>query len=80
MFLATPGMVPAGRLLLATIAGIGWSAGAAAAINCLVEQKIDALMRRTAAASLPRGQLSASRRLTFAGVLGGGGLWCCTFW
>jgi protoheme IX farnesyltransferase len=74
MFLATPGMVPVSTLL-ATIAGIWLVAGAAAAINCLVEQHIDARMRRTSWRPLPRGELGTQQTLVFAGVLGGAGLW-----
>ena len=74
MFLATPGMVPLGTLLAAT-AGIFLVAGAAAAVNCLVEQKIDAVMKRTQWRPLPQGELSATQTLVFAGVLGGAGLW-----
>src|SRR6267378_5457021 len=48
MFLAVPGMVPPKLLLAATI-GIWLVAGAAAAVNCLVEQRIDAVMTRTRA-------------------------------
>jgi protoheme IX farnesyltransferase len=74
MFLATPGMVPA-QVLLAGTLGIAFVAGAAAAINCLVEQKIDAVMSRTRWRPLPRGELSVAQTLAFAGVLGGAGLW-----
>ncbi|HUQ74602.1 MAG TPA: heme o synthase [Burkholderiales bacterium] len=74
MFLATPGMVP-GQVLLAGTLGIGLVAGAAAAINCLVEQNIDALMQRTRWRPLPRGELTALQTLVFAGGLGGLGLW-----
>jgi protoheme IX farnesyltransferase len=74
MFLATPGMVPKGVLLAATL-GIWLVAGAAAAVNCLVEQKIDGLMSRTSWRPLPQGELSAAQTLAFAGVLGGLGLW-----
>ena len=74
MFLATPGMVPAQVLIAATL-GIAFVAGAAAAINCLVEQKIDAAMRRTRWRPLPRGELTALQTLAFAGALGGLGLW-----
>jgi heme o synthase len=74
MFLATPGMVPAQVLVAATL-GIAFVAGAAAAVNCLVEQKIDAVMRRTRWRPLPRGELSATQTLVFAGALGGLGLW-----
>jgi protoheme IX farnesyltransferase len=74
MLLATPGAVPL-QILLAGTAGIALVAGAAAAINCLVEQKIDSVMKRTSWRPLPRGELSASQTLVFAGVLGGTGLW-----
>jgi heme o synthase len=73
MFLATPGMVPLEALVFGTI-GIALVAGAAAAVNCLVEQKIDALMARTRARPLPMGQLSSAETLAFAGVVGGAGL------
>ena len=74
MFLAAPAMVPP-RLLLAATLGIALVAGSAAAINCLVEQKIDALMQRTRWRPLPRGQLTAAQTLAFAIVLGTLGLW-----
>ena len=74
MFLATPGMVPPQALLAGTL-GIALVAGAAAAVNCLVEQKIDAVMRRTRWRPLPRGELTALQTLVFAGALGGLGLW-----
>jgi heme o synthase len=74
MFLAVPGMVPA-KILIAGTLGIALVAGAAAAVNCLVEQKIDALMRRTRWRPLPRGELTAAQALLFAGALGGLGLW-----
>jgi len=76
MFLAVPAGSPiAFGLLLAATAGIALVAGAAAAINCLVEQKIDAVMARTRARPLPRGELSSSSTLAFAGAVGGAGLW-----
>ena len=74
MFLATPGIVPV-EILLAATAGIALVAGAAAAVNCLVEQKIDAVMSRTRWRPLPQGELSAAQTLVFAGALGGIGLW-----
>ncbi len=73
MFLATPGMVPSALLIAATF-GIGLVAGAAAAINCLVEQKIDAVMARTRGRPLPRGTLTSAQTLWFASVIGGFGL------
>ena len=74
MFLATPGMVPLQALIAGTL-GIALTAGAAAAANCLVEQKIDAVMSRTRWRPLPQGELSAAQTLVFAGALGGVGLW-----
>jgi len=74
MFLATPGVVPL-HVLLAGTAGIAFVAGSAAAMNCLVEHKIDAKMRRTSWRPLPQGELSAAQTLAFAGALGGVGLW-----
>ena len=74
MLLATPGMVPL-QILLAGTAGIALVAGAAAAINCLVEQKIDARMQRTSWRPLPRGELTALETVIFAGAVGGFGLW-----
>ena len=74
MLLATPGMVPL-QLLLAGTAGIALVAGAAAAVNCLVEQKIDARMQRTSWRPLPRGELTALETVVFAGLVGGFGLW-----
>ena len=74
MFLAVPGLPPAVIVFVATI-GIALVAGAAAAINCLVEQKIDAVMQRTRSRPLPRGELTSMQTLVFAGLLGGVGLW-----
>ena len=74
MLLATPGMVPL-PLLLAATAGIALVAGAAAAVNCLVESHIDARMQRTQWRPLPRGELTALQTVVFAGAVGGFGLW-----
>jgi heme o synthase len=74
MFLATPGLPPPGVVFAATL-GIALVAGAAAAINCLVEQRVDALMARTRARPLPRGEITSAQTLAFACVIGGTGLW-----
>ena len=73
MFLASPGPVPMPILVFATL-GIALVAGAAAAINCLVEEHIDARMARTRARPLPLGEVSAFETFFFSGVLGGTGL------
>jgi len=79
MFLATPGMVPP-LILLAGTLGIALVAGAAAAVNCLVEQKIDALMTRTQFRPLPRGQITPLETLVFSGIVGGIGLALLYHW
>jgi protoheme IX farnesyltransferase len=73
MFLATPAMVPLQVLMFGTL-GIGLVAGAAAAINCLVERKLDAVMARTRARPLPTGQVTSGETLLFASIVGGVGL------
>src|SRR5687767_3375784 len=79
MFLATPGMVPLQALIAGTI-GIALTAGAAAAVNCLVEQKIDTIMARTRYRPLPRGQVTSLETLLFAGIVGGAGLFVLHHW
>ena len=73
MMLAVPGAVPLQPLVFGTL-GIALVAGAAAAFNCLVEQKVDALMTRTRHRPLPSGALSSLQTLIFAGLIGGAGL------
>jgi protoheme IX farnesyltransferase len=73
MVLASPGLPPLNAVVFGTL-GIALVAGAAAAINCLVEQKIDALMARTRGRPLPRGELSSRETLLFAAVVGLTGL------
>jgi heme o synthase len=73
MFLAAPGLPPASAVAFGTL-GIALVAGAAAAINCLVEQKIDAVMARTRARPLPRGEISSLQTLVFACAIGTIGL------
>jgi len=69
MFLATPGMVLWQPLVYGTI-GIGLAAASAAAINQVVDQKIDKEMRRTEDRPLVKGSVSNSNALLFAIVLG----------
>lgn len=73
MFLATPGIPSLSLLLTATI-GIALTSGAAAAFNCLIEQKIDAMMARTRARPLPTGQVTSVQTALFASVVGIAGL------
>ncbi|MGH8670882.1 MAG: heme o synthase [Burkholderiales bacterium] len=79
MFLAVPGL-PDATLLIAATLGIAMVAGAAAAFNCVVEQKIDAVMARTQGRPIPRGEVSSPQAVAFAGVLGGAGLYILHVW
>jgi len=74
MFLATPGLPPAGRLLFGTL-GIALLATSAAALNCVIEQKLDAIMARTRARPLPRGYVTAPQAAIFIACTGAAGLW-----
>ncbi len=65
MFLAVPGMVPLDALIFGT-AGIGLAASSAAAINQLVDQRVDSIMMRTQQRPLPRGNLSMESAVMFA--------------
>jgi len=69
MFLATPGMVPWQPLVFGTL-GIGLAASSAAAINQVVDQKIDSAMRRTKARPLPKGNLTNTQAMIFAVIIG----------
>ena len=69
MILAVPGWPPVNALIFGTI-GIGLAASSAAAINHLLDQRIDAVMARTRNRPLPSGQLGAKQVLVFALVLG----------
>ncbi len=73
MLLATPTVPPLGLLAAATI-GIALAAAAAAAFNCLVEQKIDAAMARTRGRPTVIGTISPAQILLLAGAVGGLGL------
>ena len=69
MFLATPGWPPLDALVFGSL-GIWLAAGSAAAINHLLDQRIDRVMARTAARPLATGTLRPGQVLAFALVLG----------
>ena len=71
MVLAVPGVPSLAQLGLMAVACLGvWLvAGAAAAFNCVVEQHIDAKMKRTAWRPTAKGQLSNTQTLGFSAVL-----------
>ncbi len=68
MLLAVPG-VPDWTLVIAATIGIWLVAAAAAAFNCLVEQRIDAKMARTAWRPTAKGELSDRWTLAFSATL-----------
>ncbi|MFZ6711343.1 heme o synthase [Undibacterium sp. TC9W] len=74
MFLATPEL-PAWRVVVAATVGIWLLAGAAFAVNCLVEKEIDSRMARTARRATAQGEITVPQTLVFSGVIGGMGMW-----
>ena len=73
MLLASPTLAPFPLIAWATL-GIALVAGAAAAFNCLVEQKIDAVMARTRGRPTVVGTISTPQIMMFSGAVGGLGL------
>lgn len=73
MFLATPGVPDLATVVAATL-GIWLLAAAAFAVNCLIEQEIDARMLRTARRGTAQGTISNLQVVVFSGVLGGIGM------
>ena len=69
MMLATPGMVPWQALIFGNL-GIALCAGSAAAVNHLVDQRIDAVMARTRNRPLARGRVDTAHAVMFAGSTG----------
>ena len=69
MFLAVPGLPPLREAVFGTL-GIWLAAASAAAINHLIDQRIDRLMARTSHRPLPTGSLTPTQVLTFAIALG----------
>ena len=69
MFLAVPGLPPLKESVFGLL-GIWLAAASAAAINHLIDQRIDAVMARTANRPLPTGALNGRQVLLFAIALG----------
>lgn len=79
MFLATPTLPDMQKVVAGTI-GIWLLAAAAFAVNCLIEQRIDARMLRTARRATAAGTISSAQVLIFSGVLGGLGMFILYRW
>ena len=79
MFLAVPGLPPLSALLAGTV-GIALAAASAAAINHLLDQRIDAIMARTRDRPLPMGQLKTTQAAVFALLLGAASMLVLITW
>ena len=73
MYLAAPGWIDLG-LVTSTLIGVGLCASSAAAINHLVDRRIDAIMARTKKRPIARGRISVAHALVFATCIGSAGL------
>lgn len=69
MYLAVPGWVPLMTVGMSLL-GIGLCAGSAAAINHLVDKRIDAIMARTKKRPVAQGRVSVQQAVWFAFVMG----------
>ena len=79
MYLAVPGWVPVDLLFFATL-GIGLTASSAAAINHLVDKRIDAIMARTKKRPVAKGKISPRNAIAFASFLGVLGMLVLVLW
>ena len=79
MFMAVPGMVPVHVLILGNL-GIALCAGAAAAVNHLIDQRVDQKMARTHNRPMARGRVSNLQASLFALVLGTLGMAILILW
>ncbi|MCP5425190.1 MAG: protoheme IX farnesyltransferase [Gammaproteobacteria bacterium] len=73
MLLSTSAMVPWSVLIFGSL-GIALAASSAAAINHLVDRRVDAIMARTCKRPLPTGHLDTRQVLVFAILLGALGM------
>ncbi len=74
MFMAVPGAVPLKVLILGNL-GIALCAGAAAAVNHLVDQRVDLKMARTRDRPVAQGRVSPQSAAIFAFLLAAIGTW-----
>lgn len=79
MFMAVPGMVPLDVLILGNL-GIAMVAGAAAAVNHLVDQQVDQHMARTRNRPIAQGRIGPMQAGVFALILGGLGMAILLIW
>lgn len=78
MYLSTPGWI-AFSTIFAALIGIGLCAGSAAAINHLVDKRIDAIMARTKNRPVAYGRITVTQASLFAVILAALGLGILSF-
>ncbi len=78
MCLAAPGLLPI-RPFIFGLLGIAFCAGSAAAINHLVDRRIDSIMARTHKRPIAQGKIPPAQALMFALLLCGIGMWVLYF-
>ena len=69
MYLATPGFIPL-TTVIAAVLGIGLCAASAAAINHLLDKRIDAIMARTKKRPIAHGRITVKQAFYFALLIG----------
>jgi heme o synthase len=79
MFLAVPGLPPVKALIVGSL-GIWLAASSAAAVNQVIDQRIDSEMARTRHRPLPEGKMDDTRAVWFSLVLGALGMLLLTVW
>ncbi|MFO7748056.1 MAG: heme o synthase [Orrella sp.] len=79
MFLAVPGLPDMQKVIAGTV-GIWLLAAAAFAVNCLIEQQVDARMARTSRRATAQGSIAAHHVLVLSGILGGIGMFVLYQW
>ena len=79
MCMAVPGWVPWQPLVLGNL-GIALCAGAAAAINNIVDERIDQQMARTQASPVATGRITQRDAILFAAALALLGVWVLVVW
>lgn len=81
MFLASPSGISdiSWSIMVSALLGIGMTAASAAAVNHLVDKRIDALMKRTSKRPVAVGRVSVSQAALFACILGFMGLFVLFF-
>jgi len=73
MALAVPGWLPLQETLFGLV-GIGLASSSAAAINHVIDQRTDAIMKRTENRPIPQGALTTKQCLVFAFLIGALGM------